>query len=326
MLNDSYRVVAQNLLKANKILIFPHVNMDGDCLGSSAALCIALRELGKEAYVLADKITPHNLDFLESGVVTRDENIFDEYDLAMLVDCGAKSRIGERSLIFEKGARKGVIDHHSTSGEEECFDFGVIEPSSAATAELVYLIIAEMNVAVTLEIAKCIYAAINTDTGSFQHSNTTRRTHQIVTELYSIKGFNASEITDLLYKRQSIPSMRLEGCIIEGMKTYNDGALAIGCVTQEMLKATGATMSDSEGVVQKILGIEGAEVACLLKEDAPERIRASLRAQSYINVAEIAIKFGGGGHIRAAGCTLNCNIEEALEKISQAIILELNKA
>lgn len=326
MHNDSYEAIAENLLKADKILIFPHINMDGDCLGSSAALCLALRELGKEAFVLADTNTPHNLDFLESGVVTRDKNIFNEYDLAILVDCGSKKRIGDRVDIFDKAIKKGVIDHHHTSEEDTAFNFGVIEPGSAATAELIYLIIEKMGVTVSLQIARCIYAAINTDTGSFQHSNTTKRTHTIVTKLYDIEGFNASEITDLLYKRQSISSMRLEGCIIEEMKTFEDGEIAIGCVTQKMLKETDAVMSDSEGVIQKLLGIEGAEVACLLKEDSPDTIRASLRAQSMVDVSKIARHFGGGGHVRAAGCTFNCDIEEAFDTISKAIILELNKA
>ena len=101
MTNNTYKEIALKLHGYDKVLIFPHVNMDGDCLGSSAALCHVLRGFGKEAYVLADDVTPSNLDFLESGVVTRDYDVFDEYDLAILVDCGSKSRItmGCRKMI-----------------------------------------------------------------------------------------------------------------------------------------------------------------------------------------------------------------------------------
>ena len=109
MTNNTYKEIALKLHGYDKVLIFPHVNMDGDCLGSSAALCHVLRGFGKEAYVLADDVTPSNLDFLESGVVTRDYDVFDEYDLAILVDCGSKSRIGERAAVFDRARENAVI-------------------------------------------------------------------------------------------------------------------------------------------------------------------------------------------------------------------------
>ena len=326
MTNNTYLEIADNLLKSEKILIFPHENMDGDCLGSAAALCQMMRNSGKEAYVVADGKTPRNLDFLESGTLTSNKDVFNEYDLAVLVDCGSRSRIGDRAAVFDRGRVKAVIDHHGVSEQDTAFDFGVIEPSSAATAELVYLIAKEMGVEITLPIARCVFAAINTDTGSFQHSNTTARTHVIVSELYDIDGFDGNEITQLLYNRQSLGSIQLEGRVISGMKVCAGGKLAIGAVTRQLLDETDTDMSESEGIGQKLMSIDGVEIGCILKETDANTVRVSLRAKSYANVARVAQSYGGGGHVRAAGFTFEGTVDEAVVDVSRALEAELDRA
>lgn len=326
MTNNTYLEIADNLLKSEKILIFPHENMDGDCLGSAAALCQMMRNSGKEAYVVADGKTPRNLDFLESGTLTSNKDVFNEYDLAVLVDCGSRSRIGDRAAVFDRGRVKAVIDHHGVSEQDTAFDFGVIEPSSAATAELVYLIAKEMGVEITLPIARCVFAAINTDTGSFQHSNTTARTHVIVSELYDIDGFDGNEITQLLYNRQSLGSIQLEGRVISGMKVCAGGKLAIGAVTRQLLDETDTDMSESEGIVQKLMSIDGVEIGCILKETDANTVRVSLRAKSYANVARVAQSYGGGGHVRAAGFIFEGTVDEAVVDVSRALEAELDRA
>lgn len=326
MTNNTYKEIAERLQNYSKILIFPHVNMDGDCLGSSAALCHVLRGFGKEVYVLADDVTPRNLDFLESGVVTRDYDVFDEYDLAIIVDCGSRSRIGARATVFDRAREFAVIDHHGVSESDTEFDFGIIEPSAAATAELIYLIAGEMDAEVTLPIAKCIFAAINTDTGSFQHSNTTARTHKIAGELYEIPGFNGNEITQLLYNRKSLGSIQLEGSVVSAMEVYNGGQIVMGTVTLELLDETGTNMNESDGIIQKLMSIDGVEIGCILKETDDKTVRASLRSKSYANVARIAQSYGGGGHVRAAGLTFEGTIGEAKAEIAKALEAELVRA
>lgn len=323
MTNNTYKEIALKMHGYDKVLIFPHVNMDGDCLGSSAALCHVLRGFGKEAYVLADDVTPRNLDFLESGVVTRDYDVFDEYDLAILVDCGSRSRIGERAAVFDRAREKAVIDHHGVSENDTEFNFGIIEPSSAATAELIYLIASEMGAEVTLRIAQCIFAAISTDTGSFQHSNTTARTHKIVSEIYEIPGFDGNKIAQLLYNRKSLGAIQLEGRVISEMETFSGGRIIMSAVTQAHLIETGTLMNESDGIIQKLMSIDGVEIACVLKETDDKTARASLRAKSYANVARVAKSFGGGGHIRAAGLTFEGTICEAKAEIAKALEAEL---
>lgn len=323
MTNNNYKEIASRLHSYSKILIFPHVNMDGDCLGSSAALCHVLRGFGKEAYVLADGVTPRNLDFLESGTVTRNYDVFDDYDLAVLVDCGSRSRIGERGIVFDRARERAVIDHHGVSENDTEFNFGIVESSSAATAELIYLIASEMGADITLPIAQCIFAAINTDTGSFQHSNTTARTHKIASELYEIPGFDGNKITQLLYNRRSLGAIQLEGRVVSDMQVYYDGKIILSSITQSLLAETNTEMNESDGIIQKLMSIDGVEIGCILKEIDENTVRASLRAKSFANVARVAQNYGGGGHIRAAGLTFEGTIGEAKAEISKALEAEI---
>ena len=284
------------------ILLFPHVNMDGDALGSCSALCLALRSMGKKAYVMISEPVPKNLDFLEYGCCTDDDSVLDDVQLSLMIDCNGLNRIAGREKAWERGRLKGCIDHHTTKAKEIRYDFARIEPKAAAAAEIVYNIIRAMGVEITLEIANCIFAAITTDTGNFQHSNTTSRSHDIAGHLYKIEGFNSKVISALIYDRRSKEAIRLESEVIADLDFYADGRLAVGRVTQALLKENGCTMDEADGIIQKMMSIDGVEGACLFKE-SENSVRASLRGRSYANMAKAAAVFGGGGHVLAAGCT-----------------------
>lgn len=311
MRNDTFDLLAEQIKTAERILIFPHVSADGDTLGSSSALCMAARSLGKSAYILMHEPTPPNLDFLENECVTRDVDIFDAIDLAIMVDCSSLSRIKWRENIFKKAKVKMCIDHHAVSEGDTEFDFSIVEPTSAATGELVYMLINAMGCKPDLNIANAIFTAITTDTGNFQHSNTTKRSHDIAGSLYEIEGFDSKKISSLLYERNSISAMNLESMLISALEFYECGGIAVGKITERMLAETGCMLSETDGFIQRMMSINGVEIGCLLKETESEVIRVSMRAKSYANVAHIAEHFGGGGHVRAAGCTLYKPIESA---------------
>jgi phosphoesterase RecJ-like protein len=219
-----------------------------------------------------------------------------------MIDCNGINRIAGREKAWERGRLKGCIDHHATKAKEIRYDFARIEPKAAAAAEIVYNIIRAMGVEITLEIANCIFAAITTDTGNFQHSNTTSRSHDIAGHLYKIEGFNSKVISALIYDRRSKEAIRLESEVIADLDFYADGRLAVGRVTQALLKENGCTMDEADGIIQKMMSIDGVEGACLFKE-SENSVRASLRGRSYANMAKAAAMFGGGGHVLAAGCT-----------------------
>lgn len=326
MNNNSFAEIAAKMRSCRRILIFPHVNMDGDSLGSSAALCLALRALGKEAYVYAIEPVPHNLDFLESGCVTGNGTVFDRADLAVMVDCSSRKRIRGREDAFDRAERKACIDHHRVTEGDVSFDFGRIIPEAAATGELIFNLITALGVAVDLPMARALYAAIDTDTGSFRYSSTTGRTHEIVASFFAVPGFDCSEICTLLYQRNSMAALRLEGKVIDAIEEYAGGKIVISKVTQAMLEDAGCRMEEAEGIVRRLLDAEGAEIGCLLKEEAETTVRVSLRAKSYANVANVAVALGGGGHVRAAGCTVTATVSEAKDALKEALMRELNRA
>ena len=319
-MNDTIKSIATIMKDLDGILLFPHVNMDGDALGSCTALCLALRSLGKKAYVMINEPVPKNLDFLECGCTTNDDSVLDDVQLSLMIDCNGLNRISGREAAWERGRLKGCIDHHATKAKEIRYDFARIEPKSAAAGEIVYNVIRAMGADITLDIANCIFAAITTDTGNFQHSNTTSRSHEIAGHLYKIEGFNSKVISALIYDRRSKEAMRLEGEVIADLDFYADGRLAVGRVTQKLLKETGCTMDESEGIIQKMMSIERVEGACLLKE-TETNVRASLRGRTYANMAKAAAEFGGGGHTLAAGCTFqDMDLSEAEKTLIPVLI------
>lgn len=325
-MNNSYREIGEKMLEARKILIFPHVHMDGDALGSSSALCMALRKLGKEAYVLISEDVPKNLDFLACDCVTRNLEIFSAgADLAIMVDCGSRKRIEGRTDAFDRGRVKAVIDHHGAAENDTSFDYGLVEPDSAATGEMIMLLLKEMGWDIDPAQANCLFAAITTDTGNFQHANTTKRSHELTALLYDVEGFNSKPVSNLIYNRTSFEAIRLEAMVLGSIHRYQDGRVAIGRVTQKMLAETGCSMDESEGFVQSIMRIDGVDAGCLLKETPDAGVRVSLRSKTNVNVAEVAKEFGGGGHILAAGCTVHDTVDAAEKQVSASLIRQVER-
>lgn len=320
MMNDSIRSIATIIRELDGILIFPHINMDGDALGSCSALCLALRSLGKKAYVMIDQPVPKNLDFLECGCCTNDDSVLDEVNLSLMIDCSGMKRIKGREAAWNRGKLKGCIDHHQKGLTDIRYDFFRTEPMTAATGEIIYNLIKALDVEITLDIANCIFAAITTDTGNFQHSNTTKQSHDICGLFYKIEGFDSKKISALIYDRRSKEALRMESKVLGSLNFYGNGQIAVGVVSQALLEECGCTMDETEGLIQRIMSIDGIEIGVLFKQN-PDCVRASIRAKNYANVESVARKFDGGGHVRASGCTFYGTLEEA----EQELVPELSK-
>ncbi|MBQ6389186.1 MAG: bifunctional oligoribonuclease/PAP phosphatase NrnA [Mogibacterium sp.] len=306
------------------ILLFPHINMDGDALGSCSALCLALRSLGKKAYVMINEPVPKNLDFLECGCCTTDDSVLEDVQLSLMLDCNGIKRIPGREAAWERGRLKGCIDHHATASKDIRYDFTRIEPKSAATGEIIYRLIKDLGAEITLDIANCLFAAITTDTGNFQHTNTTSRSHEIAGHLYKVEGFNSKVISALIYDRRSKEALRLESAVLGDLDFYADGKLAVGKVTQDLLSQYGCTMDEAEGIIQRIMSIDGVEAGCLFKESSQDNVRASLRGRTYANMERVASRFGGGGHVLASGCTFHTTVAEAEKQLVPCLIEAVN--
>ena len=310
--NNTLKEIAEILMASRSVLLFTHINMDGDTLGSSVALCIALRKLGKQAHILIEDDVAAFLRFLDKGYCTYDNHIIENPDICLCIDCGDVDRFRERKEKFFEGKQKGCIDHHVTT--EPFADFNFIDPTASATGEIIYELLKELPVEVDKDIASAIFAAITTDTGNFQYSNTTKRTHLIAAELWDY-GVDYNEISVELYQNNRLEKLLLQTKILEQITVFAGGEAAICGVTQEMLEETEGRMEETEGMVETLRDISGIELAIFVKEVSREKCKVSMRSKKYINVAEISQKLNGGGHARAAGCTVMKSYEDTKQEM-----------
>lgn len=213
------------------------------------------------------------------------------------------------------------IDHHFTS--LHFADYNYIDPTAGATGEIIYDLLCEMNLSIDQEMGEALFAAITTDTGNFQYSNTTRKTHIVVGNLYDI-GIDANKVSVEIYENVRLEKLLIKCKGISTMQVFADGKAAIAFVTQNMLSEIGATIDETEGIGEMLRSISGIEISAFLKEENSTTIKVGMRAKTYGNVAKICEKFGGGGHIKAAGCTINDTMEAATRLIMEEIENQLN--
>ncbi len=313
---QSFETIIHEINQAKSILIYTHVLMDGDTLGSAVALCKALRYLDKTAYILIEDAIPEYLSFLDSDLCTFDCDVIHEPDLSVAVDCTDIERFEKRKEKFLQGKIKICIDHHHTSGYFA--DFNYVDEHSASTGELIYKLLKQMAIPIDHQMAEALYVAITTDTGNFQYSNTTAESHRTTAELFEI-GINLGKISVELYQNVRPEKLKLTGEILKTLEMYCDDKVALAFVTQKVLKETNSTIEESEGIVETLRSIRGVEISVFMKEISAVETKVGMRAKSYANVAVIMQKFGGGGHIKAAGCTINASLEESKALVVQEV-------
>ncbi|MDD4378018.1 MAG: bifunctional oligoribonuclease/PAP phosphatase NrnA [Eubacteriales bacterium] len=318
--NNSLRELSDKLKSVKNILVYPHINGDGDTLGSSVALCIALRKLGKECFVLLEEKIPSNLSFLDKGYCTEDENVLQNVDLSICVDCGDLTRLEKRKQKFISGASTMCIDHHSTS--EPFCDLNFIDSRAAATGEIIFHLIKELKISGDSEIGEALFAAITTDTGNFQYSNTTKVTHEIAGALYDW-NIDANKVSRYLYENVRFEKLKIKNLALSTMEIFADGKVAMAYVTQKMLDESSALMEETDGVVEDLRSIKGVEIAVFLKEVSGEKVKVSLRSKYNADVSVIAKIFGGGGHSKASGFTICKNISDSCQEIKKEILKNL---
>lgn len=313
------RVVEEaiKLIKTNEeIHLISHTSPDGDSIGSVLALALALKKLGKKINIIKTDEVPSDYLFLPQVDLIKENNT-DQIKLLIALDCSDLGRLGKFKDVNTKSEKIINIDHHVSNSSFG--DFNIVDPKAAATGELIFHFIKDLGIEVDNEIATCLYTAISTDTGSFMYDSVTDKTHMIAAELLK-KGIDKPNIILNLYGSRSVERTNLFIDCLSTLKMYNDNKIAVVKVTQDMLIKANAKMEDTEGIISFVKDTKGVEVACLLKEHGPEVIKLSLRSKEYVDVAKVCSYFNGGGHIRAAGCTINENIEVAEGLIVQQLI------
>lgn len=322
MNNSSLKEIARKISEAKSILLFPHINLDGDALGSCAALCKAFRNMGKETWILLEDDIPANLRFLDKGYCTWDMDKIQFPDICMCVDCGSRDRFEKRAEKFLSGKVTVCIDHHRTTDLE--WDYNYVDHTEAATGQIAFELLKELGTEPDKEIGEAIFAAITTDTGNYQYSNTQGKSHLITAELYDW-GVDCNKVSIEIYENVRMEKFMMKNLALETLRILEGGKGAIVCVTQEMLQKTGAVMDEAEGLSQDLRSISGVEYAAVVKEYEKEKARVSLRAKSRGDVAKIAQKLGGGGHTKAAGCTVYKPIDEAAKLVEEEILVAIRE-
>lgn len=304
----------------NSFLITTHINPDGDGIGSMLALRAALEAKGKSVVMYNKDPIPDSLLFLPGAneiVFTIPRNI--NLDAVIMVDCAEPIRAGQEFADFSHGMKIAIIDHHlyhESSDALMCLD-----SNAASAGNVVWKLIDLMGVKKTREMALCIYTTLVVDTGFFRYSNTTSDVLVLAAELV---GFGADPwlVAKNIDESYSLQRFYLLG---ESLKTLNvscEGRYASMDITRDLLKKTGADLMDSDEFATYPRSIKTVEVATLFREISDNRIKVSLRSKDYINVAEIAHRFGGGGHKHAAGFTIDGDIQT----IKVIMMQEMEKA
>ncbi|WP_293729222.1 bifunctional oligoribonuclease/PAP phosphatase NrnA [uncultured Phascolarctobacterium sp.] len=311
--NLSLQETGELLLQAEKIVLCTHVSPDGDTLGSALGLARFLRQQGKEVTVYCDDQINAGFGFLpEIELVQRPSaDVIVEADMLAVIDASSFDRIG---LAATQVRYKTLlnIDHHISN--TRFADYLYLDAEAAATGEVMCDLFVAMGWPLDYEMAVCFYTAITTDCGSFRYANTTPKTMRQAAMLLEY-GVQSNEISDCLDMR-SRSTVELLGKVLPSLTFERDGRIAYLTITNDLYDKS----TNTDSFVSYPRYIEGVEIAVMFKAVEPEVTRVSMRSQS-VDVAQVAVRFGGGGHLRAAGCTIYAPVEEARRQL----LAELSK-
>jgi phosphoesterase RecJ-like protein len=307
----------QRLRDGRRFLLVLHVRPDGDSIGSTLALARALRRMGKEAVVVRADAIPANLAFLAGAAdACTPEQVEGEFDAAIFLDCAGLDRIGSAVEAVRRCRSILNVDHHPSN--PRFGDVNVIDPEAAAVGEMTAEIIRGLGVGLDPEMAEALFTAVATDTGSFRFESTRPATYRLAAELCE-HGARPSEVAARVWDNRPLAALRLIGLMLSGIRTGLGGAYAWAEVDREMLERAGAGEDEVEGLVNYPRSVAGVEVAALLAATTPGEVRVSLRSNRRVDVSRLAARFGGGGHARAAGCTLKGDLASARETLLRAV-------
>lgn len=296
--------ILNELKKSNKIGITFHTSPDGDSLGSGLALMAGLKNMGKNAYICCNEEIPKNYAFLPFSQTIQNSNgeIYSDTECVVVLDCGDKKRVNCKNINFSNRKYSLInVDHHITN--ELYGDFNYVDTNASSVGEIVYQMLNLLSVEINKDIAICLYTSIVTDTGSFKYSGTTSVTHSIAGDLINT-GIDFSEIHRILFENKEYTKLKLLGKVLSNMEMVNN-SICVMYISKDMLNELNIESNfDTSDIISVGMQINNAEVAVLLKE-TDDGIKISLRSKSLVDVRKIAEKFNGGGHIRAAGLSLN---------------------
>ena len=308
------------LAEANTVAISGHINPDGDCVGS----CLAMYNYIKENYpkikvdIYLDPI-PNIFRFLCSADEIKSNRALDiSYDLFIAQDCGDKNRLGDSKKYFDTAKTTINIDHHISNDHFGTYHYVI--PTASSTSELVYNLLPKEKI--SKAIAECLYVGIVHDTGVFQYACTKKSTMEAAGFLMEC-GIDYSKIVDETYYIKTFAQQKIIGLALMKCQLHCEGACISSYITNKEMEEYHVLPKHLDGISSMLRSTKGVEVAVFLYENGENQYKASLRSAKYLDVAAIAANHNGGGHIRAAGCTLTGNPEDIIRLLVSEISKQL---
>lgn len=318
--------INNQIKKAKSVVILSHVSPDGDTLGSMLALYIGLQQLSNIEKIDAIKIgkTPDIFKFLPEIQKTKavgDETLYQNYDLAISVDCGALDRLTEAEVLFRMAKNTINIDHHISN--PRFGDLNWIDEHASSTGIQIFKLLDFMGLNKTKDIAICLYTSIMTDTGGFRFDNTNSEAFNIASSLLE-QGVEPNKIYKLCYESKPLAMIKLKAKAINEAIISQDGKIAYSLISRNMLEDLGASDDHVEGISEELRQINSVKIAMVFKETPKGYTKVSFRSNGP-DVCEIAKFFGGGGHKMAAGCTIQKKPEDAANELLPIVKKQLKK-
>lgn len=303
---------AAQLTAADRIWILTHQFPDGDTLGTGFALCRALRRLGKQAQVLCNDPIPEKYEYMMADLPHQEF----EPSFICAVDVADAALLGERLLPLADRVDL-CIDHHASHRDFE--KHLLLTADYGATAMAMFQIIEAMGVTVDVPMADCLYTGIATDTGCFKYSNVTPLTHRMAAQLLEA-GAHAEGINRAMFDIKSRARLALEQAALNSIRYYCHDRVAVMVITEDMMSESGATENDMEGLSPLPRQIDGVWVGLTLRQKTDGNYKVSARTGNHADASHICGLLGGGGHARAAGCTLSGTADDVIDQLLDAIV------
>lgn len=316
--DGDWQPVIRVLDDARHIVLMTHCNPDGDGIGSQLALYHALQAAGKSVCMHNCDGVPRIYRFLEGADQVSSGKTFSgmQPDVIVSLDCGARSRLGMPDAFFDRATLVN-IDHHASNAEFG--DINVVDSRYCATGAMIFDLMCSMGNSLTPAAARSIYTAVLTDTSSFRLSNVTPDVHRLAAQLLDA-GAEPWEISTHVYESDSLAGIRLLTACLGTLELEHDGRSAWLYVDRNMYEQAGADVEDTEGFVDYGRRVRGVEIAVFIRPDTEaDTWKVTFRSKKTADVSKLAAKFGGGGHVHAAGCRMQGSMTEVREKVRQAV-------
>lgn len=315
----SLEAAARYIREHDRFLVVSHLQPDGDAASSTCAVGWLLEQCGKEFVMVNEDAIPSKFNYLygyDQIISVKEERPSEWFRHIICIDCADFKRVGVVAELFEENYDLLNIDHHPTN--DRYGSVNLIKDDAAATVELLYDLVTLMDIPWTKEAAECIYTGLLTDTGGFRYSSTSPKVMNIAAQLLA-HGVQGAELAEHLLETISFAHIQLLKRALASLEFSEDRRIAWMRVSTEDLQATGAGSDDMEGLVNYPRNIEGVAVGILFKQAEGDDIKISLRSGGEANVSRIAQEFGGGGHVRAAGATVQGTMDAVVDQVIHTV-------